>query len=268
MDTDKVLLEQYVCSHPKEAVRDIERLKDDEKAVVLAELPHELSLSVLSIMNRYLAAKSIERMNLDLAIALFDKMEITPAESILRRCDPQLANKIMDAIAPPKASLIRQKLKVKEDTVASFMNPIVFALKKHRRAEEALRLIKQVKKGVSTFVCVVDEHDNYVGIVMLHELLFADSSTKIAAIIKTDSPCFSADTDIESLSKNTVWQQYRSVPVIDSNGKLVGMLDFKTVDKNTRDPQMELTQQIIETSNSLGELYSIGLSGFLHVIGK
>ena len=268
MDTDKVLLEQYVCTHPKEAARSLEKLNNTEITAILNELSLKASLNMLGVMNSYIAAKSMELMDLEDAMDLFEKMDLPIAEAILRRCEPSFSDKIVDAMPPKLASVLSQKLMAKENTVASYMDPVVFGLKKHRTAAESIKLIKQVKKGVGSFVCVVDEYNKYMGIVMLNELLFADGQVEIASLIDTDSPSFTTDASTETLADNPVWNEFKSVPVIDIDGKLAGILHFKAVQKNAMDPNNELNRQIIETSNSLGELYGIGLSGFLHVISK
>ncbi len=268
MDTDKLLLEQYTAHHPEEAVHNMEKLTAGQIAAILAELPCELSLSILSKMNSYIAAKSLEQLDTALASDLIEKMDLSLADSLLRRCESQFCDSIVNTLSPRLASLITQKLNAKQDTVASFMDPTIFVLKKHRTVEEAIRLIKQVKKGISNFVCIVDDHENYQGVVMLRDILFAENHVRMSSLIKAESPSFNIDTILESLTNNPIWHQFRAVPIIDFNDKLVGILDYKSVFKNTPDPRSSLTRQLIETSNSLGELYGLGLSGFLNILSK
>lgn len=268
MDTDKILLEQYVGKHAKEAARNIERLNFNEIAVILTQLSDEANVNLLAAMNSYIAAKSIELMDLEDAISLFEKLEIPIAEAILRRCEPSFSDKIVENMPPKITGILRQKLKAKENTVAAYLDPVVFSLKNYRTVAEGIKLIKQVKKGVEAFVCLVDENDNYNGIVMLNDLLFADANTEVSSLIKMDSPCFVIDSSTEAILDNPVWMEFKSVPVIFVDGKLAGILHYKAVQKKTLDSSKELNRQIIETSNSLGELYGIGLSGFLHIISK
>ena len=268
MDTDQLLLEKFVLDHPLEAAKAMEKLKDQEIAVILEGFPIELTTKLLNKMSSYKAAKSLKFLNQKKAIILFEKIELQFAESILRKCEAEFLNTILDGIKPKLSNVLRNKLNHKEDTVGSFMNQITFGLRKNQTVEEAIKLVQQEKKGISSIVCVVDDNENLKGIILLQDLLFAASSSEIASIMQTNCPRFKTDTNIEYVANHPAWHQFQSIPVVGNEGKLVGILNFANLNKNVINPEEELTKQIIETSSSLGELYRIGLSGFLQVVKR
>ena len=268
MDTDQLLLEQFVLDHPLEAAQANEKLKDEETAAILELFPIELATILLNKMSSYKAARSLKLLNPELAISMFEKIEVQLGESILRQCEPEFSNTILEGITPKLSTILREKIKHKADTVGSFMNPITFGLRKNQTVEEAIKLVKQEKKGIASIVCVVDDNESLEGIILLQDLLFARSRSEIASIMQTNCPRFKTDTSIESVANHPAWLEFQSIPVVGINGKLVGILNFVNINKNKTDPENELTKQIMETSNSLGELYRIGLSGFLQVINR
>lgn len=268
MDTDQLLLEKFVLDHPLEVAKVIEKLKDQEIAAILEAFPIELTTKLLNKMGSYKAAKSLKFLNQKKATILFEKIEMEFAESILRKCEPEFSNTILDGITPKLSNVLRNKLKHKEDTVGSLMNQITFGLRKNQTVEEAIKLVQQEKKGVASIVCVVDDNENLMGIILLQDLLFASGSSDIASIMQTKCPRFKTDTNIEYVANHPAWRQFQSIPVVDNEGKLVGILNFANLNQNSINPEEELTKQIVETSSSLGELYRIGLSGILQVINK
>ena len=64
------------------------------------------------------------------------------------------------------------------------------------------------------------------------------------------------------------WYEYRFIPVIDRAEKLLGTLPYKTTREATPEKEGKLTKEILATSTALGELYRIGITGFLHSVAK
>lgn len=268
MESDQLLIEQFVHDHPLEATQAIEKLKDDEIAALLEELPGELAALLLNKMSSYKAAKSLKFLTQDTAIILFEKIELQFGESILRQCEPDFSTIILDGITPKLSTILRNKLKHKADTVGSFMNPITFGIRKNHTVEEVIRLVKKEKIESSSIVCVVDENEILEGLILSTDLLFAESKSEITSIMRTNYPWFKTDTSIESVAKHPAWLEFQSIPVVSNGGNLAGIINFASITNNNIDPEKELTKQIIETSNSLGELFRIGLSGFLQVVNR
>jgi hypothetical protein len=86
--------------------------------------------------------------------------------------------------------------------------------------------------------------------------------------MKTEIPRFSPDLTIESIKNHPAWLEYPSIPVTDSLNKLIGILDLETIQKHKRKSDVDQINLTAEVVSSLGELYRMGLSGFLHSISK
>jgi Mg/Co/Ni transporter MgtE len=107
-----------------------------------------------------------------------------------------------------------------------------------------------------------------VGNLPLTELFFADQTKQLAAIMRTDTSRIFADAPIKSLHNHPAWYDYLAIPVIDRSGRLIGILAVENYQKSNAEPDEGLSKEVLETSSALGELYRIGLTGFLQSISK
>ncbi len=268
MDTDKILLEGFIRSHPLEAAQIIEGLKDEEIAAILNNIPTELTVNIISLMNSYKVAKCLELLKKELAAVLIEKIDIQLVELIIRQCEKPFRDNILNSISPKLASALRQKLEHGANTVGSLMNPIAFGLRKELSIQEATDIVKQEKNRVSHLVPIIDIDGKLEGILKLNDLFFEENESQIVSIMKTEIPKFMVDASIDSVADHPAWFEYQSIPVVDFSDKLLGILNFEALYKNKMNANKGLSKHVVETSNSLGELYRIGLSGFLQSVSK
>ncbi|MDB4584502.1 hypothetical protein N9164_15230 [Draconibacterium sp.] len=268
MDTDLILLEKFAGGHPMQAAQTIEGFQEEEIAAILNELPTDLLVGIVTFMNRNKVAKCLKLVESTKAYALIENMDVLASESILRQSEEDLRDDILSNISTKTSSAIRQKLKHKAFTIGSLMHPLVFSFKKEQTVKDATAKVKQEKKKYATVIPVVNAERNVEGVVKIQDLFLEKGSSLIEAIMKTEIPKFSADMSIESIINHPGWCDYQSIPVIDPFNKLMGILDFETVQKHKIKSDAEQINLTAETAGSLGELYRVGLSGFLHGISK
>ena len=267
MNTDQIILDQFVNNHPLKAVNVLKEFKHEEMVAFLEAEPLNTTVRIMSAMSSYKAAKCLKKMSRELALTILENMDLRMKITILRQCDERFRNQLLDAMAPLQSAILRQKLAFTTKTAGFLMNPFMLSLKNKLTVEESIIIAKNEKEHISSSILVVDSNGRPEGILKLHDLLFAESSTPIATLMKIEFPKFYADETIESIKNHPGWLDYQSIPVIDRSGILIGTLDFRSLSENKLNKR-EQNKNIVETSNALGELYRIGLTGFLHSVSK
>lgn len=268
MDTHQILLEKFISDFPLAAAKAIEKLNDEEIASFFQKYPVDTSVSIISYMQSKKAARCLELITPQEAIKIFEKLDLHVAELLLRQASEDFCNNILNGISAKPASLIREKLSHPDDTVGAFMTPGVLRLRKEISIQEAMVTGKQEKANFSSQVYLVDNVGKLEGIVKMNDMVSYDCTTILSSIMITDFPKFYADVDIESVTDHPGWYEFQDIPVVDSSERLIGTLHFKTTRKNKKDTGKDATNDIIEASNALGELYRIGMTGFLQSVGK
>ncbi len=264
MDTDRIIIENFIDKHPLEAVRILEKLRNTAIAALLKEIPENSAVKVLTWLNSYIAAKTLELLEPDQAARLVEQLDVAVIEPLIRQSSDTLKASLLQKIPPELSIRVRQKLKYSANSVGSLMNTKVFSLLSDLTIKEAERIVKSRKKLNSSEIYLVDKNKKVQGYIHLHDLLVANDESPVTLIMNREIPKFLADEPVQVVNNNLVWLQYKAVPVVDRTGKLIGTLQFEDVKSSRRESE----QQIIETGNALAELYRIGLTGLLQSTGK
>lgn len=268
MDSDRIILEHFVTSYPAQAAQTVERLPDEEIAEFMEQIPLALNLHLIRQINTFRAARCLQLIPPELAKEILDKVELDLAESLLRQVDPAFQLTLLDSMDAKPAAVLRQKLTYEADTVGASMIPSVFALQRSVVVRDALELVKQERARISSAIYVIDEEDKLVGEVGLKELFFAEPDDELAALMNTEVTRLAADMSIHAVKDHPGWLVNRTMPVTDRSGKLIGIADYALIQEANLKTGREVTREVLQTSHSLGELYRIGLTGFLLSINR
>jgi Mg/Co/Ni transporter MgtE len=268
MDTDKIIVAKFLNTHAPEAVLIIEKLENEEISALLSEISFDLAVKALSHMNSYKAAKSMELLDIKLAVVLAERIDILLLELILRQSDDKFQQELLAKISAERSQKIRQKLKYATDAVGAFMNLKVLSLLKDITVGDAETLIRKEKALTTSEVYLTDKEGKIAGILKLHDLMMSKGTGKISSLMIKEIPVFLADDPIQPIINSLVWLDYKAVPVTDKSGLLIGSLQFEDIKKTKLKSDHEFNKQIIETGNALGELYRIGLTGLLQSAGR
>ncbi|NJC27423.1 magnesium transporter MgtE N-terminal domain-containing protein [Neolewinella antarctica] len=267
MNTDQVILNQFIKNHPQQAASALSECSEEEMITFLEASSPDVTISIISSMSSYKAAKYLEKIDMQLVLVIVDKMDLRAKRTVLRQCNEEFRDRLLDKMPPKQSSILRRKLAFTTETIGFLMNPLFLGFKNDLTVAEAIVIAKNGKERVSTNILVVDDKGKPEGVIKLRDLFFAARSTRVSALMKTEFPKFYADESVESIKNHSGWYEYQSIPVVDRYETLIGILDFKTIGESQLSKE-EKNKNMGETGSALGELYRIGLTGLLQSVSK
>ena len=131
-----------------------------------------------------------------------------------------------------------------EDVAGGLMDTRYARLRPDMTAEEAIRYLrKQVREYVGTmrYVYVLDDHQKLLGVVAFRQIFGAPPETLVRDVMRTDVISVTEDTDQEEVSRLFARHSLNAVPVVDSAGRMKGIV---TVDDIVDVVQEEATEDI------------------------
>ena len=194
-------------------------LSKETAAEVFANFdPPEQERIINSITDSELAG-IIEELYLDDAV---DMMEELPA-NVVRR--------IMRTATSETRNLINQYLRYPENSAGTIMTSEFVDLKKSMRVSEAFARIRRIGEDKETiYVCFVMSSDRKLeGIVTVKDLLLADDDTVIEDLMDRNVIFAVTTEDQESVSEKFSDYDLMAMPVVDSEGRLVGIVTVDDV---------------------------------------
>lgn len=245
-DEIKELLDDY---HEYDIASVLEILSEEERQKFYGILGIEKTAEVFSYLDD--VEEYIEELDYDQAADIIEQMDVDDAIDVLDELDEEDKEKIielMDSEAVLDINLIET---YEDDMVGSRMTTNYISIPYGSTIKQAMRhLLKEaaINDNIST-IYVVKENDEFYGSVELRDLIIARAEQSLDDIIKTSYPTLIATTLITDCINELKEYALDSVPVIDSEGKLLGVITstdiIETVD-----------EELTEDYNRLGGLSS------------
>lgn len=134
-------------------------------------------------------------------------------------------------------------LSYREDEAGGLMSPRFPRVRPDMLVGEAIRYVRQQARVVEAvhYVYVLDSGQKLLGIVSLRHLFVSPSEKKISEVMETDLVTIPAEMDQESLSRIFTQHRWSALPVVDTDGRMQGVV---TVDDILDVSQEEATEDI------------------------
>jgi Mg/Co/Ni transporter MgtE len=264
MNTDDIIIEQFILEHPREAAQALEKLDPGRLAAFFNDALPDLIDVIIPFMSPHLITAVIESMRMDKAIDLFESLETQYAVLLIRLIKEEFAKKISSSISEERSSQITRLIKYTKNTAGSHMDPSVFTLSERMTVREARETAKSNKKRIYPDLYVLTSENKLAGTVHLSDLITEDPERDIRSIMNTRFHAISPETPIQSILNHKAWLDHYILPVVDRTSVFLGVIHLETI----RNIQVELDQRMENigqtTVNALGELYQIGLAALIN----
>ena len=185
----------------------------------------------------------VDELYVDDAAALVEEMPANVVKRILRQADPEMRKSI---------NLI---LRYPENSAGSLMTTEYVSLRPDMTVEESiLRIRRQGVDKETIYTCYVTEGRRLLGIVSVKDLLLCpDDETLVQDIMLTNIISVDTHTDQEEVAKILTKYSFIALPVVDKDGRMVGIVTFDDAmdvmeDETTED--MELMGGILPSEKT------------------
>lgn len=185
----------------------------------------------------------VDELFVDDAVDIIEEMPANVVKRILRHTDSEMRNSINEILRYPK------------DSAGSIMTTEYVSLKKDMTVSEAFDRIRRTGVDKETiYTCYVTDTDRkLIGLVTVKELLLSPYNTVINTIMEKNIISVETLDDKEEVANMFDKYDFMSLPVVDRENRLVGIVTFDDAidviqEENTEDIQkMGALQPIEET---------------------
>ncbi|MBO5166718.1 MAG: magnesium transporter [Lachnospiraceae bacterium] len=240
MDEIKELLEtrQYTSLRQK-----IAEMNEADVAVILEELETEDMLKVFRILPKDLAADVFSYMEVENqqmiitsmsekdAAVIIDNLMADDATSLLEEMPANIVKKLLANASPETRSNINHLLRYPEYSAGSIMTVEYVDLKENLTVEQAIARIRKVGVDSETInICyVLDAQRRLLGTVALRYLLLSEPDDIIGDIMHENVISLHTLMDQEEVAAQFKKYDFTSMPVVDNENRLVGIITVDDV---------------------------------------
>jgi len=173
------------------------------------------------------------------------KLPEDEAAALLAEIDEDISQEILSLMKDSKKEEVKEILQYGEDTCGRIMAVNTFVLNQNLTAKEAIAEIQNSKDLESLFyIYIMDDYDKLVGVVSMRQVLQVKPSRVIKEFMSRDVIHVNVYDSQEKAANFIEDYNFVSLPVVDDEGKLVGMVTVDDVIDYIRDEADEELLQL------------------------
>jgi magnesium transporter len=204
-------------------------LGDEAQVTLLPELHPADSADILEKLDDEAAAELISALPSEAVIRIVDQMQPDKAADLLGDIHPQQAEIVLAGLEDPEE--VRPLLLHPDDSAGGLMTSEFLALRRRMTTADAIRAIHDWKPEADEiyFLFVVDGAGRLCGVVSLRQLIVTEPDTPLQAIMDPEVISVQAGTDQEECARIMTRYDLLALPVVDGDGKLLGVVTVDDV---------------------------------------
>lgn len=267
-DSDRVkeLIEPL---HAADVADHLQRLSSDQRLAVLDVIRDELHPEVLSELDTQVREEIIEHLGVEEVAEAVAELDTDDAVDLIEELDEADQREILDAIPAEERSLIEEALAFPEDSAGRLMQPELVSVPATWTVGQTIDFVGDCAEEESCTlpeefydVFVVDDHHRPVGSIPVGRLLQRRRSTPVARVMDPASTTITATLDQEEVAFLFRQRDLVSAPVVDGEGRLLGVITVDDVvdvidEEQEEDimllggvPEHDLYQSVADTARS------------------
>ncbi len=254
------LTTRYLHDHPLEAARILERNAPETMAALFSGLEPDIAAQAARYVSVPHLTATINYLDAQAAGRLYMALPLDVQLVVWHSAKSDLKNVLSAEIPKKHLKLIKKLASFPAGSAASMMDPVVFSVPHDIRAEEALKLANHHPDALRFYVYVVDREQHLAGVLTLRQLMQAPAKEPISKLAENNISKIHATASKTDVLEHPDWQHFHSLPVVDDENVLIGVIRYKTWRRETVRASDRAGGPIWDTVLALSELYWQGMS--------
>jgi magnesium transporter len=231
-DKFRELRKMLVDYFPVDIAEALIEMDNPKYSIVLLRLvPNDTAAEIFTYLSTEMQEDIVQTMNNGEIRDLMSEIFTDDIVDILEEMPSNIVKKILRATTKEDREKINQILKYEDDTAGSIMSVEFIKLREQNTVKDAILKVRQWKELADEFnICyIVDEFNNLKGWIELKELILNEESTPIADVMQHKFVFANTKTDQEEVAEIFKKYDITSLPIVNTQNKLVGIITVDDV---------------------------------------
>ena len=217
-------------------------LDEEQQSIAFRILPKELAADTFSYLESETQQNLIHALSDKELNYIIENLFLDDTVDMIEEMPANVVKRILSNTDPVTRREINELLKYPEDSAGSIMTTEYVRLQEGMTVKEAFDRIRKVGVDKETiYTCyVTNAKRELLGVVTIKDLLLSEYETKIRDIMETNVIFVTTTEDQEKVAHSFDRYNFLSLPVVDNEHRLVGIITFDDVidvlqEENTED---------------------------------
>ncbi len=227
-------LEEFLANLPSgDLALALSRLSDEQQSRLLTLLPPDQAADVLERLPDVQAVELIENLDPPAASAILDELPSDEQADLLGDLSPGDAEAILSGMAPAEAADARVLSRYADDVAGGLM---ITEYVRYREDQTVADVVHDMRSRAAEYrdydvqyAYVCDAQGRLTGILRLRDLLLAEDTQKLTELMIRKPISVQFDATLDELADFFDRHHFLGVPVTDSDGNLLGIVQESAV---------------------------------------
>lgn len=222
--TPKSMQEKLLSYHENDIAFALTLLTKEERRKLYKILDSESLADILEYSEH--TSEYVQELSICKKVEVLSRMETPDAVDVLRQLEKEERETLIDLLNPEVRSEVKFLSSFDEEEIGSKMSTNYIAVSDSASVKEAMsELVRQAAENdnIST-IYVVDKNRTFYGAIDLKDLIIAREGTSLKGIMTCSYPYVYARSSIEDCIPQLMDYSEDSVPVLDDENKLIGVI--------------------------------------------
>lgn len=218
--------------HPADAADQLQRLPPDEARGALLGLSRAEAAAILAELDEELRPRLLEGIPSAELAEIIAELNHPAAADVVAELPEQRRPEVMAELPSDEKAQVSTLLVYPPDTAGGIMSDQFIRLRTNQTVDECLRLLQgkaDEGEGGVLYLYVTDEAGRLAGIVPMRDLVFRGRHRTIGEIMTPNVQHVWVDDDQEKIAQLFERYHYMALPVLDRDGRLVGVVSSQRV---------------------------------------
>jgi sporulation protein YlmC with PRC-barrel domain len=212
--------------HPADLADIVETLGHEDRQAIFNTMDSETAAELLSEVEPEIQTRIIESLEAEKAADILDEMDPSEAADLLNELEEDRSEQILDEMEPEGKEEVEELLEFRDDRAGGMMNTGYLAFPQETVVAEAMVELRKSEENLEDIhdLFLVDEDEKLRFTVPLARIFFAPGETKLRDLAA--DPLLSVHSDEHQDRVTEMFDKYNllSLPVVDEDGTLVGVI--------------------------------------------
>lgn len=211
---------------PLQIAEETARMEPVQQEDVFRRMSREQSLEVFKLLNVAQQERLLAVTDRESAVSLIEELDPDDRARLFNELPADVTESYLAALSAEERRLTNQLLSYPEESAGRIMSPEFLALNPTMTLLEALDFIRENGRKAETVhtLPVTDGQNRLVGMCELSELVLSAPELRVSEIMHKELHAVRTDTDQEDVARLLQAADLLAVPVIDDDGKLLGIV--------------------------------------------
>lgn len=265
MKTDSVALTrqlglEFERLYPDQAATELERLPREEVARYLGELPVREAATLLSHLGPDTAGEALVAIAPAEAAKIVGSLDPPAAARLLARLGEEPRDALLGRLDKSSAAELGELISYPPQTAGASMDPQVLALKPQATVRDALKRVRAQRDKAIQRIFLIDADQRLIGSLSIRELVLVEPSTPLGQLDMDPPIAVQAMASHSEVVEILDRARAASLPVVDLDGRLLGVLRHGALVEATREDALADIQSMVGAGKEERALSKVSLA--------